>query len=412
MKSEQELLKETLVMVLAGGQGERLHPLTKDRAKPAVPFGGKYRIIDFSLSNCLNSGLRRIAVLTQYKSISLDRHLREAWGIFNHELGEYVESVPPQLRQASHWYLGTADAIFQNVYTLEQERPERVLILSGDHVYKMDYRQMISAHIEKNADLTVACMEFPVGDASRFGVMQVDSNFRITDFKEKPANPPPIPGDPTKALINMGVYLFNTRILVQRSSEDSRRASSHDFGKDIIPEMVRSDKVFAYSFRDENKKQMKYWRDIGTLEAYWEANMDLCAVDPLFDLYDPSWPIRTWQPQKPPAKTVFSDEHPGGRRAQALDSLMCDGCIISGATVKRSILSPGVKIEGRSYVEDSILFDDVQVGFDCVLRKTIVDKRVAIPNGTRIGVDPAEDAKRFTVSPGGIVVVPKDFPFA
>ncbi|OHB94373.1 MAG: glucose-1-phosphate adenylyltransferase, partial [Planctomycetes bacterium RIFCSPHIGHO2_12_FULL_52_36] len=374
--TNNELLKRILVMILAGGEGQRLYPLTKDRAKPAVPFGGIYRIVDFSLSNCLNSGLHKVVILTQYKSLSLDRHIRMGWwNLFNCQLDEYVEIIPPQMRVSDQWYRGTADAIYHNIYTLEREHPEKVLILGGDHVYKMDYRKMLHYHMEKQADLTVGAVEAPLEEAHRFGVLQVDEQYRILGFQEKPKTPRPMPSDPNKVLASMGIYLFNTEVLVRRVVEDAKRPTSHDFGKDVIPAMVGRDKVFAYPFEDENKKPIKYWRDIGTLEAYWEANMDLLAVDPLFNLYDKDWPIRTFQEQFPPVKTVLSN---GGMRGMALDSLVSPGCIISGAMVVHSVLSPDVRIEIGSEIIDSVVLEGVRIGKNASIKRAIIDKGVVV----------------------------------
>lgn len=396
-------------MILAGGEGQRLYPLTKDRAKPAVPFGGIYRIIDFSLSNCLNSGLHKVVILTQYKSLSLDRHIRMGWwDLFNCQLDEYVEIIPPQMRVSDQWYRGTADAIYHNIYTLEREHPEKVLILGGDHIYKMDYRKMLHYHMEKQADLTVGAVEVPLEEAHRFGVLQVDEQYRILGFQEKPKTPRPMPSDPNKVLASMGIYLFNTEVLVRRVVEDAKKPTSHDFGKDVIPAMVGRDKVFACPFEDENKKPIKYWRDIGTLEAYWEANMDLLAVDPLFNLYDKDWPIRTFQEQFPPVKTVLSN---GEMRGMALDSLVSPGCIISGARVVHSVLSPDVRIEIGSEIIDSVVLEGVRIGKNASIKRAIIDKGVVVPDNTHIGHNPEEDHRHFTVTDNGIVVVPKEMPF-
>lgn len=404
--STRQLLKETIAMVLAGGQGERLHPLTKDRAKPAVPFGGIYRLIDFTLSNCLNSGIRKINVLTQYKSYSLARHLRMGWSVFNSELNEFLEVIPPQQRYTERWYQGTADAIFQNIYSLELERPRLVLILSGDHIYKMDYRELIRAHRDKEAGLTVACVEAPVNDARRLGVAQVDNDSRITGFQEKPLNPQPMPGDPEHCLASMGVYLFDCGVLVQRVIEDMKTDSDHDFGKNIIPRMIETDRVYAWNFKDENRKTVKYWRDIGTLDSYYDANMDLVQIDPLFNLYDEGWPVRTYQHQRPPAKTAF--EEPGtGRTGNVFNSIMSSGCIVSGATVRRSILSPSVFVHSYATIEDSILMENVEVHRHARIRRAIIDKQVAIPEGEEIGYNSDIDRKRFTVTESGLVVIPK-----
>ena len=403
--------KKVLVMILAGGQGERLYPLTKDRAKPAVPFGGIYRIIDFTLSNCINSFLRKLCVLTQYKSYSLDRHLRVGWNIFSTELGEFIENVPPQRRISDLWYQGTADAVYQNIYIFERERPEKVLILAGDHIYKMDYRELIDFHDAKNADVTIPCIEVPIKDASRFGVMGVDNEHQIIDFDEKPKDPKPMPSNPEMALVSMGIYLFNTETLVKRVIVDAKKETSHDFGKNIIPSMLLAkDRAYAFVFKDKNNKAVKYWRDIGTLDAYWEANMDLVQVDPIFNLYDSNWPIRTYHQQLPPAKTVFAELYPGGRCSLVLDSVISNGCIISGARVERSVLSHNVRIECYSEVYDSIIMEGVRVGKGVKIRNAIIDKGVTIPDGKCIGYNPEEDKKLFTISDKGIVVVEKEMP--
>lgn len=395
-------------MVLAGGKGERLYPLTQDRAKPAVPFGGIYRIIDFTLSNCLNSGIRRLNLLTQYKSLSLNRHIMQGWNILNPGLNEYINLIPAQQRVGSDWYLGTADAIYQNIYVLQIDRPELVLVLSGDHIYKMNYMEMIACHRERKADLTVAVIEMNKSLSRELGVMQVDEQFHIVGFEEKPENPKTIPGQTDLILANMGVYVFNTGVLVRRVIEDAKDPySQHDFGKNVVPAMTHQDRVYAYSFRDENKKTAKYWRDIGTLDAYYEASMDLVAVDPLFNLYDPDWPIRTYQPPTPPAKTVFFEEHNLGRVGVAYDSLLSSGCIISGGKVVHSIIFPWVHIHSYAEVRDSILMDGVDVGRHARLQRVIVDKEVRIPEGYKIGFNLKEDAKKFTVTESGIVVIPK-----
>ena len=395
-------------MVLAGGRGERLYPLTQDRAKPAVPFGGIYRIIDFTLSNCLNSGIRRLNLLTQYKSLSLNRHIMEGWNVFNPELDEYINLIPAQQRVSEDWYLGTADAIYQNIYVLQLDRPDLVLILSGDHIYKMNYMEMVAYHQEHRADLTVAVIEMNKNLSRELGVLQVDENFRIIGFEEKPEIPKTIPGNPDFILANMGVYIFNTETIVRRVIEDAKdRNSQHDFGRNVIPAMISQDRLYAYSFRDENKKVAKYWRDIGTIDAYYEASMDLVAIDPLFNLYDRDWPIRTYQPPVPPAKTVFFEEHEGGRIGVAYNSILSSGCIISGGMAFRSILSPNVRIHSYAEVRDSILMEGVDVGRKARLNRVIVDKRVRIPQGYQIGYNLKEDAKKFTVTPSGIVVISK-----
>ena len=397
-----------LAMLMAGGKGERLYPLTQDRAKPAVPFGGIYRIIDFTLSNCLNSGIRRINLLTQYKSLSLNRHIMQCWNIFNPELDEFINLIPAQQRVSEDWYLGTADAIYQNIYVLQTDRPDLVLILSGDHIYKMNYMEMIAFHQERRADLTVAVIEMSKNLSRELGVIQVDEDYRIIGFEEKPAIPKTIPGHPDLILGNMGVYVFNTEVLVRRVIEDAKdRNSQHDFGKNVIPAMVGQDRVYAYSFRDENKKVAKYWRDVGTIDAYYEVSMDLVAIDPQFNLYDQAWPIRTFLPPVPPAKTVFFEEHEGGRVGVAYNSIMSGGCIISGGKVFRSILSPRVYIHSYSEVRDSILLDDVDVGRHARLNRVIADKGVRIPQGYQIGFNLKEDAKKFTVTQSGIVLISK-----
>ena len=399
-------MKKILAMILAGGRGERLYPLTRDRAKPSVPFGAIYRIIDFTLSNCLNSDIRRIYALTQYKSISLNRHIQLGWNILSAPLGEFIEAVPAQQRIDEHWYQGTADAIFQNIYTLQEERPDLVLILSGDHIYKMDYRKMIAFHLERGADLTVAAIRMDRNLSGEFGVIEVDGDWRMIGFQEKPEEPRTIPGDSEGILASMGIYVFNTELLVRRLIEDARSDSSHDFGKDIIPVMIGKDQVFAFDFRQGDCEDTGYWRDVGTIDAYYEANMDLISVTPQLNLYDPQWPILTYQPPCPPAKTVWIEE---GRVGAALNSIISNGCIISGGNVKRSILSPRVTIHSFAEVEDSILLERVDVGRNARIKRTIIDKEVQIPPGTEIGYHLDEDAKRFTVTASGIVVVPKGF---
>ena len=396
-----------LAMILAGGKGERLHPLTIHRAKPAVPFGGIYRIIDFTLSNCINSGIRKIAVLPQYKSLSLDKHLRLAWNFFSGELNEYIISVPPQQRVGDKWYQGTADAIYQNIYMIEKDAPDHLMVLAGDHIYKMDYSEMLRSHEERNADATVAALEIPRTMATSFGVIEVDRDFRIIGFEEKPKNPKPIPGRPDMAFASMGIYLFNTKKAIEHLEFDALRDTAHDFGKNIIPQMMRSDRVFAYNFEDENKKAAKYWRDVGTIDAYWEANMDLVSVDPQLNLYDKAWPIRTYQSQNPPVKFVFAQEEKGGRLGIALDSIVAHGCIVSGGRVQNSVLSPNVRVNSYSDVRDSILMENVDIGRHCRIRKAIIDKDVVIPPHTEIGYDLDQDRKRYHVTSSGIVVIAK-----
>ena len=403
------LLGDTLAIVMAGGQGERLFPLTRDRGKPAVPFGGIYRVVDFTLSNCLNSGLRKIYVLTQYKSGSLERHVRIGWGpLFNHELDEWIQCVPPQLRVGERWYQGTADAVYQNTYLLEQDRPRFVVVLSGDHIYKMDFAALIAQHEARGAIATVAAVEVPISEASAFGVLAVDESSRITAFQEKPKAPSPIPGRPDTALVNMGVYVFETEALVRSLTADAGRDTRHDFGHDILPSLVSTGKLFAYPFVDENKKQTAYWRDIGTLDSYYEASMDLVAVEPVFNLYDKHWPIRTMVQQLPPAKTVFAQEEPGGRLGIVLDSLISGGAIVSGGRVERCILGPEVRINSYAQVKDSVLMDGVDVGRYARITRAIIDKGVRIPASFIVGEDAEEDRRRFMVTPNGVVVIPRE----
>ena len=397
------LLDDSLVIVLAGGAGERLFPLTKERAKPAVYFGGPYRIVDFTLSNCINSGLRRIFIATQYKSLSLNRHIRMGWGVVSEELGEFIEILPPQKRVGEHWYQGTADAVYQNLYSLLQESPRYVFVLSGDHLYKMDYARMLRFHQEKGAAVTLAAIEEPIADASRFGIVAVDEDSRVTGFQEKPKDPTPIPGSPDFVLASMGVYIFDTDVLDRALEADAAARTHHDFGKDIIPALLQQVPVYAYSFYDENKKASKYWRDIGTLDAYFEANMDLCHVNPEFNLYDPEWPLRTYQPQAPPAKFVFAEA--GRRCGQALDSIISPGCIISGSTIVGSVLCPNVRVHSFCHIEQCILMPGVRVGRHAKIRRAIIDRDVLIPRGARIGYNLEEDRRRHVVTDSGIVVV-------
>jgi glucose-1-phosphate adenylyltransferase len=395
------VLDDVVVMVLAGGVGERLYPLTKERAKPAVYFGGPYRIIDFTLSNCLNSGLRKIFIALQYKSLSLTRHLRFGWSVVADELGEFIEVLHPQKRVGEHWYQGTADAVYQNLYSILREEPRHLIVLSGDHVYKMDYARMLRFHLERGAGATIAVIEVASEDAQRFGILQLDAEERVTGFLEKPQDLPP-----GQHMASMGIYIFDMNALLPALEEDARLSTSHDFGKDIIPALVSKVPVFGYRFTDENKKASKYWRDIGTLDAYYEANMDLCRVNPEFNLYDPEWPLRTHQVQVPPAKFVFADE--GRRCGRALDSVISAGCIISGSTIRGSVLCPNVRVHSFCEVEDSILMPGVRVGRHARVRRAIVDRDVFIPRGARIGYNADEDRRRHTVSDGGVVVVTKD----
>lgn len=400
-------LDDILVILLAGGVGERLYPLTKDRAKPAVYFGGPYRIIDFTLSNCINSGLRRIFIATQYKSLSLNRHIRMGWNVVSEELGEFIEILPPQKRVGEHWYLGTADAVYQNLYSVAREAVSHVIVLSGDHVYKMDYSKTLRFHIDRQADATIATIEVPVSEGPRFGIVSIDETDRVTGFEEKPTAPAPAPGSSDVSLASMGIYVFKAEVLVNAVEEDALRPDSqHDFGRNIIPALIRTGSVYSYRFYDENKKAAKYWRDIGTLDAYFEASMDLCQVNPEFNLYDPEWPLRTYQPQAPPAKFVFAEE--GRRCGKALDSVISAGCIISGSEVRGSILCPNVRVHSFCDIERSILMPGVRVGRHARLRRAIVDRDVLIPRGALVGFDPDEDRRRHTVTEGGVVVVTAD----
>ncbi len=403
-------LRKTITMILAGGQGERLFPLTKERTKPSVPFGGKYRIIDFTLSNCLNSGLRRIFVITQYKSDSLSRHLYEAWNIFNPDLGEFIYSIPPQLKTSNNWYLGTANAVHQNMNLIEDISYDNLLLLSGDHIYKMDYLKMIQYHKEKNAQLTIASIEIPSSQANRFGVIDIDENYRVRKFVEKPKNPPEIPDKPGLSFVNMGIYVFSTEAIKEVFNKmDNEKIPSYDFGKDVIPYMIKNDyHVQAYRFVDENKKAEPYWVDVGTIDSYYAASMDLINVIPHFNLYDSDWPLRTRQLQFPPAKTI---SHEGERVGRAINSLITDGTIISGGLVERSILGYNVRVNSYSYITDSIIYDNCNIGRHARIRRTIIDKNVVIPEGMEIGFDADTDKKRFTVSETGIVVIPKNYKF-
>jgi glucose-1-phosphate adenylyltransferase len=401
-------LNKVAAVILAGGKGQRLEPLTRDRAKPAVPFGGIYRIIDFALSNCVNAGLKKISVLVQYRSRSLNRHIRDGWQImFNPAVGEYLETLPPQYH-AGDSYLGTADAVYQNLFAVREDEPEAILILAGDHIYKMDYRHILKFHTEKGADATVAAVEVRRSEAAgQFGVLQVDEQSRIIGFEEKPHDPKPLPNNPDLCLGSMGIYVFKPSVLYKLLEDDARDPkSSHDFGKNIIPKMVGAHPIFAFSFIDENKKEAKYWRDVGTIEAYYAANLDLVQVTPELNLYDNEWLIRTMPITAPPPKFVFAQAEPG-RVGVALDSMVSPGCIVSGGRVERSVLSPFCRINSYSLVTDSILFENVSVGRHSKLHRTIVDKDVVIPEGMQIGYFPDEDKKRFTVTETGIVVISK-----
>ncbi|HEX6322607.1 MAG TPA: glucose-1-phosphate adenylyltransferase [Vicinamibacterales bacterium] len=402
-------LDEAVVIVLAGGVGERLYPLTRERAKPAVYFGGPYRIIDFTLSNCINSGLRRIFIATQYKSLSLNRHVRLGWNVVSDELGEFVEVLTPQKRVGEHWYQGTADAVYQNLYSILPERPRHVIVLSGDHVYKMDYAKLLRTHIDRGAKATLGVLDIPRDEAGRFGIVRVGDQDRVTGFLEKPKDPAVL-GDAPTVLASMGIYVFETGTLKRVLEEDAARETAHDFGRDILPLLIAEGAgVFAHRFDDENKKASQYWRDIGTIDAYYEANMDLCRVNPQFNLYDPDWPLRTHQPQAPPAKFVFADAR---RHGTAVDSIISAGCIISGSYVAGSVLGPNVRVHSFCTIENSILMPGVRVGRHARIRNTIVDRDVFVPRGAWIGYNQAEDARRHTVSERGVVVVTdEDDPF-
>jgi len=392
-------------MILAGGRGERLYPLTRDRTKPAVPFGAIYRIIDFTLSNCVNSDIRHIYLLTQYKSTSLNRHIELGWNFFSSRLGEFIRLIPAQQQMDESWYQGTADAIFQNIFTLQQDQPGLVLVLPGDHVYKMDYRAMVEGHIRRKADLTVAVLPVSKRFSGDFGVVQVDREDRIKDFQEKPLNPKPLPERPDCVLASMGIYVFDTEILVKRLIDDFRNEeSSHDFGRDVIPAMVERDEVFAFKFLKNQSGEPAYWRDVGTLDAYWEANMDLVGATPPFNLYDAGWPIHTYQGHYPPARTVKTGDEEKG---MVINSLISGGCLVRAGKVLNSLLSPGVCVEIEAEVTDSVVMEGVQVGAGARVRRAILDKNVQIPAGGEIGYDLEEDRKRFTVTDSGIVVIPK-----
>lgn len=408
-------MRGVLALILAGGKGSRLEPLTRDRAKPAVPFGGSYRIIDFTLSNCINSGLRQMLVFTQYKSSSLDRHLNLGWRFLCRELDEFIDVVPPQQRIGEHWYLGTADAVYQNIYTIEKSRPEHILILSGDHIYKMDYSRMIREHKESGAKLTVGCIPVSLDEGREFGVMQIDESQRIVKFREKPDDPDPMPDDPTRCLASMGIYVFDAEFLYDKLCDDATVSSSaHDFGKNIIPNLIDPHLVRAFPFRDDDDGSARYWRDVGTLDAYYEANMDLIAVNPELNLYTEDWPIRTYFPPCPPPKFVFAQF--GGdepRVGQALDSMVCSGSIISGGRVERSILSHDCRVNSWAHVEDSILFEGASIGRRARVRRAILDKGAVVPEGVHVGFDHDEDrARKLHVTESGIVVIGKVGGFA
>lgn len=401
-------MKDVLGVLLAGGAGERLYPLTRDRAKPAVTFAGNYRIIDFTLSNCVNSNLRHVYILTQYKALSLNRHIREGWNVVARDLGEFVEILPPMKRVSENWYLNTADAVYQNIYSIGSEQPRYVLILSGDHIYKMNYSRMLRHHEESGADVTLATILVEPSETYRFGVVDIDRYGRVVGFEEKPKRTPTrSPFNPHMVSASMGVYLFNTDVLIPVLLKDAEDPdSSHDFGHDILPKMIDEYRLQAYNFVDENKKEALYWRDVGTLEAYYEANMDMVSISPLFNLYDKEWPIRTHQRQYPPAKFVFGEP---GRVGTAINSIVSAGCILSGGSVRDSVLSPDVRVNSYSEVESSILFSHVNVGRHCRIRRAIIDRDVHIPEGTVIGYDAEADRQRYFVTDTGITVVTRDY---
>jgi glucose-1-phosphate adenylyltransferase len=390
-------------LVLAGGKGSRLSGLTRWRAKPAVPFGGKFRIIDFTLSNCVNSGIRRVGVLTQYKAHSLLRHLQRGWGFLRGAFDEFIEILPASQRVGDVWYAGTADAIYQNLDIIMSHNPEYVIVLAGDHVYKMDYGHMLAYHADREADMTVGCIEVPLADARDFGVMSVDVDYRIKKFAEKPEYPEPMPGHEHEALASMGIYIFNTEFLCERLIKDAQSShSSRDFGKDIIPDAIGSCAVYAYPFREAHGHRGGYWRDVGTVDAYWKANMELVGVSPELNLYDAEWPIWTYQEQLPPAKFVFDTEE---RRGMAVDSMVSGGCIISGALIRRALLFSNVRVDAHSVIEDSVILPEVSIGPSCQIRRAVIDKQCQIPAGTAIGFDLVADRQRFFVSSEGIVLV-------
>jgi glucose-1-phosphate adenylyltransferase len=401
-------MRDTLGVLLAGGAGERLFPLTRDRAKPAVPFGGHYRLIDITLSNCINSDLRKVYILTQYKALSLNRHIREGWtGIVAQELGEFFELMPPMQRTGANWYMGTADAVYQNIYSIGSEQPSYIIVLGADHIYKMNYSRMLEHHKEMNAEATLATIPIPSNEVSRFGVVEVARNGDILGFQEKPASTSfRSPSDPNSVDASMGIYIFNTETLLKALMADAEDPDSkHDFGHNILPGLLGKKKVVAYSFVDENKQQALYWRDVGTLDAYYDANMDLCSVSPTFNLYDKNWPIRTRVRQYPPAKFVFSEP---GRTGMAVNSVITAGVIISGASVSNSVVSQDVRVNSYSEVDASIIFSHVNIGRHCHIRKAIIDRDVHIPEGTVIGYDPVEDKRRYFVTPSGLTIVTRD----
>lgn len=401
------LTRNTIALILAGGRGSRLMNMTDWRAKPAVPFGGKFRIIDFPLSNCMNSGIRKMGVLTQYKADSLIRHIQQGWGFLRGEFGEYVDLMPAQQRHDENsWYQGTADAVFQNIDILRSRQPEHILVLAGDHIYKMDYSAMLADHVERNADLTIGCIEVSLEDATAFGVMDVDDNRQVRAFVEKPEHPPVMPGRTNTALASMGIYIFNAEFLFEQLLKDADNPnSSRDFGKDIIPAVIDNYMVNAYPFLDLQSGVQSYWRDVGTIDAYWSANMELIGVNPDLNLYDKTWPIWTYQAQTPPAKFVFDNDE---RRGQAVDSMVSGGCVISGAKVRHSLLFSNVRVNSYTTLQDTIVLPEVNIGRHCRITKAIIEKGCEIPEGTVIGESRADDEKRFHVSQGGVVLVTTD----
>ncbi len=404
-----KLVKDSYALILAGGKGSRLRNLTDWRAKPAVPFGGKFRIIDFVLSNCVNSGVRRIGIATQYKAHSLIRHIQRGWSFLDGRFDEFVDVLPASQRLDDGWYAGTADAVYQNLDILRSNDPTYVLILGGDHIYKMDYGRLLSDHVQKRADLTVACIEVPLADARAFGVMGVDDEWRVREFVEKPDEPQCVPGRPDMALASMGIYVFNTRFLYEQLERDTHTpGSTHDFGKDIIPHLVPRYRVFAHSFTEScvgMEDGAPYWRDVGTVDAFWEANLDLASVEPELNLYDREWPIWTWQEQLPPAKFVFDED---GRRGYAVDSLVSGGCIVSGSRIARSVLFSNVKLNSYGSIEDSVILPEVVLNRGVKLKRCVVDKHCVLPAGLEVGFDPVEDARRFHVTEGGVTLITPD----
>jgi len=401
--------RHVLSILLAGGKGERLRPITERRAKPAVPFGGAYRIIDFTLSNCVNSNFRRIIVLTQYESLTLERHVFRAWNILSPELGEFIDILPPQQRLPNRWYEGTADAIFQNLYVLEQEKPRWVLILGGDHIYKMNYRALLERHRAEGAAASVGCIDVPLADARSLGVMQVDGDSRIIGFQEKPADPTPMPGNAERALVSMGIYLFDTEVLVRAVIQDAKTpGSTHDFGADILPRLIADRKVLGYNLNSPEQPGPPYWRDVGSLDAYWQSNMDLIARYPEFDLYDEEWPTRSGLGGRPPAKVCVSTE---GTMGVVEQSIIAPGSVISGGHIRRSVIGPRVEVHNGSAVDECVIMGGVRIGKYVRLRRTIVEESTEIPDGAVVGFDPVVDSRRFKVTEQGVAVIPRRAPF-